>query len=54
MKSAYKLLRQQGVKVKLVPGETLTAMTATANSLANTQLIVIDADVSDADLDDLS
>lgn len=51
MKDAYKLLRQQGVKVKLVPGATLAAMTMTANSLANTDLIVIDAEVSHADLE---
>lgn len=50
MKDAYKLLRQQGVKVKLVPGDTLAAMTMTANSLANTDLIVIDAEVGQADL----
>ena len=51
MKDAYKLLRQQGVKVKLVPGDTLAAMTMTANSLANTDLIVIDAAISHADLE---
>lgn len=51
MKDAYKLLRRQGVKVKLVPGEALAAMTITANALANTDLIVIDSDVCDTDLD---
>ena len=51
MKAAYKLLRQQGVKVKLVPGATLAAMTMTANSLANTDLIVIDAAIRDKDLE---
>ena len=51
MKAAYKMLRQQGVKVKLVPGETLAAMTMTANNLANTDFIVIDAAIRDADLE---
>lgn len=51
MKAAYKLLRQQGVRVKLVPGETLAAMTMTANNLANTDFIVIDAAIHDADLE---
>lgn len=51
MKDAYKLLRQQGVKVKLVPGDALAAMTMTANSLSNTDLIVIDSDIAEASLD---
>ena len=50
MKSAYKLVRQNNVKVKLVPGEALAAMTVTANSLANTDLIVIDSDIRDCEL----
>ncbi len=51
MKDAYKLLRQRGGKVKLVPGDALAAMTVTANSLANTDLIVIDGGVSDLELE---
>jgi len=51
MKDAYKLLRQQGVKVKLVPGDALAAMTMTANSLTNTDLIVIDSDIREHVMD---
>jgi predicted O-methyltransferase YrrM len=48
MKDAYRLLRPQGVRIKLVPGRTVDA--TTANSLVNTDLIVIDAEVHESDL----
>lgn len=50
LKDAYKLLRQQGVKVKLIPGDALAAMTMVANTLTNTDLIVIDSDIKNEDL----
>ncbi len=50
LKDAYKLLRRNGVQIKLVPNTALQSMTATANEAANTDLIVIDADVEDRQL----
>ncbi|MGI9518666.1 MAG: hypothetical protein ACR2NP_16535 [Pirellulaceae bacterium] len=50
LKDAYALFRQPGTKVRLIPGDVLAAMTRTANTLAATDLIVIDAEVADADL----
>ncbi len=46
MKDAYRLFKQQGVQLKLVPGNALSAMTVVANGLANCDLIVIDAQIS--------
>ncbi len=52
LKEAYAMLRQPGIKVRLIPGDALAAMTRTANSLANTDLIIVDAEIRDSDLRD--
>ncbi len=51
IKHAYKLLKRNANQIKLVPGDALAAMTQTANAAANTDLIVIDADILDRDLE---
>jgi hypothetical protein len=44
LKLAYKLLRRLNAKVRLVPGDPFAALARTANSLTDTDLIVIAAD----------
>ncbi len=44
LKAAYKMLRQLPVKSQLIPGDPFTALARTANSLTNTDLLVIAAD----------
>jgi hypothetical protein len=51
MKTAYKLLRSHGVQVRLVPGDPANALRSAGQSLANTDLIVIDSDIADSDLE---
>ena len=48
LKRAYRLLRQQGASVRLVPGDPFTALARVSNSLTGTDLLVIAAD-QDAD-----
>ncbi len=50
LKNAYKLLRSQGVQVRLVPGEPAVALQLTSQTLTNIDLIVIDSDITDNDL----
>ena len=50
LKQAYQLVRRDGVKAKLVPGDALSTMTLTANAAADTDLILIDASIGDDDL----
>ena len=44
LKRAYRLLREMGASVRLVPGDPLAALARVANSLADTDLLVIGAD----------
>lgn len=48
LKGAYQLLRKMGASVQLVPGDPFSALARISNSLADTDLLVIDAD-QDAD-----
>ncbi len=50
LKKAYKLLRMPGVHVRLIPGEPAMAMKLSAATLARTDLIVIDSDISEASM----
>jgi hypothetical protein len=50
LKDAYKLLRLQGVPVRLIPGEAAMALKLVATTQSRFDLIVIDADISDAAL----
>lgn len=43
-KLAYKLLKRLDAKVRLIPGDPFTALARMANSITNTDLIVIAAD----------
>jgi hypothetical protein len=51
LKVAHRLLRDSGAKVQLVPGDPWSALSRTANSLANTSLLVISADQHSAALE---
>jgi len=51
LREAYRLLRQQNVRVQLVPGDPYTALARIANTLAGVDLIVISADQDPAALD---
>lgn len=50
LKEAYKLLRMQGINVRLIPGEPAMAMKVSTATLARTDLIVIDSDISEASM----
>ncbi len=50
LKDAYKLLRSQGVHVRLVPGEPAVGLQLTSQLLTNIDLIVIDSAIGDSDL----
>jgi hypothetical protein len=45
LKAAYRLLKSPGVRVRLIPGDPLEALTEVANTLVGTQLIVIQANL---------
>jgi len=51
LKQAFATIRAPEVKVQLVPGTPLDAMVRCANSLADTDLIIISADQQAADLE---
>jgi hypothetical protein len=44
LKRAHRLFRAAGVRVRLIPGDPLTALARAANSLTNTDFVVIAAD----------
>jgi hypothetical protein len=44
LKRAHRVLRATGAQVRLIPGDPLTALARAANSLANTDFVVIAAD----------
>lgn len=50
LREAYKLLRMPGVYVRLIPGEPVTAMTLSSATLSQTDLIVIDSDISESSM----
>jgi hypothetical protein len=41
LKQAYRLLRQQGAQVRLMPGDSYTALSAIANSVQHVDLMVL-------------
>jgi hypothetical protein len=45
LKSAYRLLRAAGARVKLVPGDPLSALARTANSINRLDTVIIGTDV---------
>lgn len=45
LKEAHRLLSRTGVPIRLVPGELVAGLLRTANSLAKTDLIVVDSEV---------
>ena len=51
LKDAHRKLKQSGKAVKLIPGDPYAALARTANSLQNTDLIVISADQDPESLD---
>ncbi|MCC7083625.1 MAG: hypothetical protein IT427_01305 [Pirellulales bacterium] len=51
LKDAHKLLRATGVRVNLIPGSPLEALSRTANSLRDIDLVVISADQPDIALE---
>jgi len=51
LKEAYRQLAPSGAKVRLVPGDLLPALARTANMLTASDLLIIDARVSPADLE---
>ena len=44
LKRAHRLFRATGVESRLIPGDPLTALARAANSLANSDFVVIAAD----------
>jgi hypothetical protein len=44
LKQAFGVLKQEGVKMQLVPGDPLAALGRTANMLSGTDLLIISAD----------
>ena len=50
LKQAYKMLRLLDVKVQLIPGDPLAALTRAANGLTGTDLLVIGADQDPASM----
>ncbi len=50
LKAAYRLLRPLGAQVQLIPGDPYAALARSANTLLNTDLILIDAHQSPASL----
>jgi hypothetical protein len=51
LKEAYRVLRASGANVRLVPGSAAKALAAAANSLQNTDLILVASHVSDQQLE---
>jgi hypothetical protein len=45
LKQAYKLLRPTGARIQLVPGDPFTALSAMANNLQRTDLLIVSAGV---------
>jgi predicted O-methyltransferase YrrM len=50
LKAAYRLLRATGARINCVPGDALSALARTANSLAQVELVVVSADQDQASL----
>ena len=44
LKQAFQLLRPTGARIRLIPGDPLTALSGAANLLAATDLLVVSAD----------
>lgn len=44
LKTAHRLLKPTGAKIRLLPGDPFSALSRAANSLGNTDLVVISAD----------
>lgn len=51
LKEAHKALRATGIKVNLIPGNPLEALSRAANSLKDIELVIISADQSPAALE---
>jgi hypothetical protein len=50
LKEAYRLLKPTGARVRLTPGDPLSALSRTANELTGTDLLLIASDVDAASL----
>ena len=51
LKDAHNQLIKSGARVRLVPGDLLPALARTANMLTETDLLIIDATISQSDLE---
>lgn len=51
LKDAYRQLNAKGIQVRLIPGDVLSGVVRSANTLPKTDLIVISADVDHATLE---
>jgi len=51
LKDAHQSLSKTGAKVRLVPGDILSALARTANVLTNTDLLIFDASNSQAEIE---
>lgn len=50
LKDAHKLLKATGAQVQLIPGDPVSALARSANSLQNTDLVLISSQVDDSQL----
>ena len=51
LKGAHQILSKTGAKVRLVPGDIMSALGRTANILTNTDLLIFDASNEQADIE---
>jgi hypothetical protein len=51
LKEAHRQFKETGIKTQLIPGDPFTALSRSANSINNLQLVIIDADQEGESLD---